>query len=342
MLAVYAENYYLFQIDQLYKDQSFLQEMMKYNYSCIIEQVAINEVRLGELVKNFFKWIIQKFNDMIQFIKKLFAKVEDKISSNIDTVDKELAFTERMIDRTKEKEFVLKNQRISEMNFVYYESVVKSSDFKNCKNIDIAQRILDMFLDTERNLEQININVPQFVKIVRNQGYGAACSDPLFGLKVSTNHLNRIMQGKSDNDITVEDMKKMIYSSIFLGDKQDKDIVDYGDIKVDRFTITDFKMQSDKIKKCLIDIKNSVSTNEKTLELSKKKMTNIEKRMDEDVVTEELFKYFKLFSDSYIKLFNYNRDILLYLSEISNSQLSYISNIMRKINQYLKGNNVQG
>ena len=104
----------------------------------------------------------------------------------------------------------------------------------------------------------------------------------------------------------------------------------------------DFKMQADRIKKCLSDIKNSVSTNEKTLELSKKKMTNIEKRMDEDVVTEELFKYFKLFSDSYIKLFNYNRDILLYLSKISNSQLSYISNIMRKINQYLKVNNVQG
>lgn len=334
MITLYAEEYYSFQIDQMYKDQNFLQEMMAYDYSCIREQVVVNEAKLGELVKNFFKWIIQKFNDMIVFIKKIFGKVYSQLTDKTKETQDITISIENILSNNKEKVFILKNQRFSELNFITYEDFVKSSDFKSCQNIDIAQRILDLYLDYDRNEEQIKINTPQFVQIVKTKGYRAACSNEIFNLKVINAYLKKMRNKQVDDHIDKEEMKKILYQTIFSSD-QDKDTIEYKDITVNLQFITGCKLQIESINKCNGRVKNAISTNEKTMEISKKKIQNIEKRMNDSVITEEMFKSFKLFSEYFVKLFNYNRDILLYLSEISNFQLSYLNNMMKKIDQHL-------
>lgn len=332
MNNTYIEEYYLFQIDQLYKDQSFIQEMMNYDYHCIKKQVAINESKLVELMKSFFKWIIQKFNDMKDFLKKVFSTIITKLDKKIDITGNKCNSIVRILHNEKNN-FVLKNEVVSDLNFVAYEDIVKSADFKYCKNIDIAQRILDFYLNIETNRDKIEINVPTFVSLVKSKGYAAACSENLFNIKMVNQFFkNNFEESPMHNK---ETMKRLIYQSIY-GGGQDKDLVTYQDITVDRDFVVDLNLQTKSLNTNLGVIKDGIKSNEKALDLSKKKIENIEKKIDGEVISEDIFKSFKIFTDYFIKLFNYNRDILVYLCEISNSQISYIDRMLNKIEQHLR------
>lgn len=336
MVEIFAKENYEFQIDQLYKDQNFLQEMMKYDYTCISEQISINESKLTDLVKNFFKYIIQKINDMINFIRKIFGKVKTDLGVKVKKTQERAESVKRTLSQRFEgHEIILKNEKVQEMNFISYESIIEGSSISGCKNLNIAQKILDFYIDPISNEKQIELNVPLFIKEVQVNGYNAACSSMLFSLKYANVKINDLKNNGNESGITDQNtMKKILYSSIFL-DKQDKDVVDYEDIKVDSQFVFGLELDIGSIDKGTKKIANLLSLNEKTLSTSKKKIQNIENRMNGEVVTEKTFKLFKLFSDNFIKLFNYNRDILIYLSEISNFQLNYINRLMSKIEQAL-------
>lgn len=328
----FAEEYYLFQINQLYKEQSFIQEMMGYDYYCIKEHIAINEVKLFELMKSFFKWVIQKINDLKAFLKKVISNIITELDKKSIAIKNKGKSVEDLLFNDK-KQFVLKNEIVSDLNYVAYENIVKASDFKYCKNIDIAQTILDFYLNIETNKQKIEINVPRFISIVKSKGYVAACSENLFNVNMMNQFVKKHFEESPMHDKEI--MKRMIYQSIYLNG-QDKDTIDYQDITVDYDFVLTLNQQMKSIDKNIRIIKDGIKSNERVLDLSKKKIENIEKRIDGETISEEIFKSFKMFTDCFIKLFNYNRDILIYLCEISNSQMSYINRMLNKIEQHFK------
>lgn len=331
MMSSCMEDYYLFEMDQLEKDQIFLQQMIQYDYTCLKENVMIHEAKLTELVKNFFNYIIQKINDLISFMKSFFQKVfsifSKKIRNTEENIDKALNVTKT---EPEFKEFILQNEEIRELNDKYYKLMIDDIDIRRCPMLDIGNNILDLFLDYDKNYEKIKPETSKFCMMFKVNGYAEACGSGDFTVKVFD-----LSKNKKIGDVSHDKsfMKQAFYQCIY---NQDMNEYETGDLTVNTKTLQDFKYTLELMNKGIDKIKNSQKANENELTIVKKRIQNIQKRMDSELVREDLFKMFRSMSNDFLKIFSYNKDILIFATEITEAEISYIDSKINKINKHIE------
>lgn len=316
------EEYYMFELDQLQKDQNFFNEVLRFDYMKVTDITCINE-GIVELVGKFFKWIIQKLKDMKDFLVRTFSKIFGKITEKTNTAEDKI---EKVSRKIKNKTVELKNVEISNFNFISFNDTVNLCLFSKCGNLNKALLILDFYQNIDMNEEKIRLNAPEFVKIVDKEGYLSAIND-ISGALASFKKMN--LKSTSSDLKSSSTMKQFIFSSIYFNnDREDDKYTEYvvGDIKADGQYLTGLKLDLQEINKQIPIIKKSVKDNEDGLSKTKKKIESIQNNMG--AVKEDIFNGLKMFSSSLITLFNYNRDILIWLSQLATAELNYINKMI--------------